>query len=76
MKSALTLILSLAAVLLGSSCSPSLARVKPYERGVLAKPVMSESMDPLQTAMTEHAYFSREASFGGGGVGGGGCGCN
>jgi hypothetical protein len=50
--------------------------VKPYERGVLAKPVMAENLDPLQKAMTEHAYFSREASFGGGGVGGGGCGCN
>lgn len=58
------------------SCSPDLARVKPYERGVLAKPVMAESLDPLQKAMTEHAYFSREASFGGSGVGGGGCGCN
>ncbi len=59
-----------------SSCSQQLVRVKPYERGVLAKPVMSETLDPLQKAMTEHAYFSREASFGGGGVGGGGCGCN
>jgi len=58
------------------SCSPSLERVKPYERGILAKPVMTESIDPLGKAMTEHAYFSREGSFGGGGVGGGGCGCN
>jgi hypothetical protein len=37
---------------------------------------MADSLDPLGTAMTDHAYFSREASFGGGGVGGGGCGCN
>jgi hypothetical protein len=59
-----------------SACSPSLVRVKPYDRGTLAKPVMAASLDPLQKAMTEHAYFSREASFGGGGVGGGGCGCN
>lgn len=59
-----------------ASCSPQLERVKPFERGTLAKPVMSETLDPLQKAMTEHAYFSREASFGGGGVGGGGCGCN
>lgn len=71
-----TLLFPIAAAALASSCSPALARVKPYERGTLAKPVMSESMDPLLTAMTEHAYFSREASFGGGGVGGGGCGCN
>lgn len=58
------------------ACSPALVRVKPYERGNLAKPIMEEDLNPLQTAMTEHAYFSREASFGGGGVGGGGCGCN
>ena len=67
---------ALGAALALSSCSPTLARVKQYERGHLAKPVMSSEHFGLQTAMTEHAYFSREASFGGGGVGGGGCGCN
>lgn len=71
------LIISSAIVLTGlGACSPQLVRVKPYERSTLARPVMAESLDPLQKAMTEHAYFSREASFGGGGVGGGGCGCN
>lgn len=64
------------ASLMAAACSPQLERVKPYERGTLAKPVMAESLDPLQKAMTEHAYFSREGSYGGGGVGGGGCGCN
>ncbi len=59
-----------------NSCSESLVRVKQYQRGTLARPVMAESLDPLQKSMTEHAYFSREATFGGGGVGGGGCGCN
>lgn len=69
--------LTIAAVLAGlSSCADQLVRVKPYERGNLAKPVMADNLDPLQKAMTEHAYFSREAAFGGGGVGGGGCGCN
>ncbi len=68
-------LLALLTLALGA-CSPALVRVKPYERGTLAKTVMAESLDPLQKAMTEHAYFSREASFGGGGVGGGGCGCN
>lgn len=63
--------------LVGSvSCSPQLVRVKPYERGNLSREVMSSDLDPLLKAMTEHAYFSREASSGGGGVGGGGCGCN
>lgn len=72
MKS-LLLLLPLAAL---ASCSQTLTRVQPYERGTLAKSVMAPDRDPLQRAMTEHAYFSREASFGGGGVGGGGCGCN
>lgn len=71
MKAASFLILAV----LGS-CSPALVRVQPYERGTLSKPVMADSSNPLETAMTDHAYFSREASFGGGGVGGGGCGCN
>jgi hypothetical protein len=59
-----------------SNCSDRLVRVQPYERGNLAGPLMVPNRDPLFKAMTEHAYFSREASFGGGGVGGGGCGCN
>ncbi len=58
------------------SCSTNLARVKQFERGRFAKPVMGDTNDPIHYAMTEHAYFSREGSFGGGGVGGGGCGCN
>lgn len=69
------LILLIPAIAL-SACSPALVRVQPYERGTLAKPVMADSLDPLRAAMTDHAYFSREGSFGGGGVGGGGCGCN
>ncbi|MDB6133942.1 MAG: lipoprotein [Verrucomicrobiales bacterium] len=76
MKKLLLPLLPLILLLPLGGCSHALVRVKPYERGNLAKPVMLESMDPLQTAMTEHAYFSREAGFGGGGVGGGGCGCN
>ena len=76
MKHPFPFFLLLGGMLSLSSCADSLVRVKPYERGNLARPIMAESMDPLQTAMTEHAYFSREAGFGGGGVGGGGCGCN
>ncbi|MES2598223.1 MAG: DUF4266 domain-containing protein [Verrucomicrobiota bacterium] len=65
-----------AVLLLLSSCSNHLMRVKPYERGNLANPLMDAGRDPLLLAMSQHAYFSREGSFGGGGVGGGGCGCN
>ena len=71
-----TLAALLALGLCVSSCSSQLVRVKPYERGNLAKPVMAADRDALLTAMTMHAYFSREAASGGGGLGGGGCGCN
>lgn len=50
--------------------------VQPWERGNLADATMRPDRDPLQASMTEHIYFSREASSGGRGVGGGGCGCN
>jgi hypothetical protein len=76
MKHPTSSLFALFAVVSLSSCAESLVRVKPFDRGHLARHVMAESLDPLQTAMTEHAYFSREAGFGGGGVGGGGCGCN
>jgi hypothetical protein len=73
-----TILLTTAAmtVMMLSSCSQHLVRVKPYQRGNLANPLMDAGRDSLLLAMTQHAYFSREASFGGGGVGGGGCGCN
>ena len=76
MKSASKILLAILAATGLCSCSEKLCRVKPYERGNLASPLMANDRDPLLKAMTEHAYFSREASFGGGGVGGGGCGCN
>jgi len=60
------------ALLLASGCST----VKPYERAAFASYEMRPDRDPLATAMSEHIYFSREASTGGRGVGGSGCGCN
>ncbi|MGB0143989.1 MAG: DUF4266 domain-containing protein [Akkermansiaceae bacterium] len=48
----------------------------PAERANLATKVMSPESDPLGDAMSDHMYFSREASQGGNGIGGGGCGCN
>jgi Domain of unknown function (DUF4266) len=50
--------------------------VKPWERDVLAKEEMQLISDPLEVAIDEHIYFSKEASSGGRGFGGGGCGCN
>lgn len=52
------------------------ATVHPWERATLADYTMRPDRDGLATAMTEHIYFSREASSGGRGVGGSGCGCN
>jgi hypothetical protein len=60
-------------VLLGlASC----AGVQPWERDVLARPEMSLDNAPLDAAIDDHIYFSKEASSGGRGFGGGGCGCN
>jgi hypothetical protein len=50
--------------------------VEPWERDVLARPEMSLDAYPLDAAIDDHVYFSKEASSGGRGFGGGGCGCN
>jgi hypothetical protein len=62
----------IAAASLFSGC----ATVQPWQRGNLADYTMRQDRDPLNNSMSEHVYFSREASTGGRGVGGGGCGCN
>lgn len=54
----------------------ALARLKPWERDILARPDMSWEPDPLQALRRAHIYFSKEASLSGGSTGGGGCGCN
>lgn len=50
--------------------------VKPYEREMLADPIMGLSRDPVSDAHLEHVYDVREAARGGGLSQGGGCGCN
>jgi hypothetical protein len=52
------------------------AGVQPWDRDVLARPDMQIVSDPLEAAVDDHIYFSKEASSGGQGFGGGGCGCN
>ena len=49
---------------------------KPWDRGELAKRYMRFDGYPLELALDEHIYFSKEASSGGSGFAGGGCGCN
>jgi len=50
--------------------------VEPWQRDVLARPDMALDANPLDAAIDDHIYFSKEASSGGRGFGGGGCGCN
>ena len=66
----------LASAFFTGCANPSLVRVKPWERATLTEYSMRPDRDPLQTALAEHIYFSRETSTGGRGVGGSGCGCN
>lgn len=66
-------LLAFAALLLGGCAAPP---VQPWEKGDLAKPSMSFSMDTLDDHFTQHIYNSRENASGGYGAGGGGCGCN
>lgn len=52
------------------------AQVKPYEREVLADPIMSFSRDPLSDQYLNHVYDVREGARGATTTQGGGCGCN
>ena len=66
--------LCLMAAVITSGCS-SLG-VKPWQRDQLAREDMQLSSDPLDAAIDDHMYFSKEASSGGRSFAGGGCGCN
>jgi hypothetical protein len=50
--------------------------VKPWQRDVLAREDMQLDANPLDAAIDDHLYFSKEASSGGRSFAGGGCGCN
>ena len=67
----------LSTVLLLAVCAGcSSMGVEPWERDILAKDEMQLTTDPIEAAIDDHIYFSKEASSGGRGFGGGGCGCN
>ncbi|WP_347986938.1 DUF4266 domain-containing protein [Methylomonas sp. AM2-LC] len=69
----LTLPLFLTLGTLSCACT----EVQPWERGNLAKPVMAADPLPLQSAIRQHNYASREAAgAASSGASGGGCGCN
>ena len=50
--------------------------VKPWQRDMLAREEMRLDANPLDAAIDDHMYFSKEASSGGRSFAGGGCGCN
>jgi hypothetical protein len=50
--------------------------VKAFDRDLLARDEMRLDANPVDAAIDEHMYFSKEASSGGRSYAGGGCGCN
>ena len=63
-------------LLFGLLLSAGCARVKPYERELLAKPTMTFQPDPYEDVLDLHMLEAREGAVGGYGSAGGGCGCN
>ena len=63
----------------GALVAPSLqatGKIKAWQRGYLADPIMNLDGDPLTKVIKEHIHASKEAAAGDGGASGGGCGCN
>ena len=72
--SLLSFLLLSGACAIASGCSSM--GVKPWQRDILARDEMQLNASPLDTAIDDHLYFSKEASSGGRSFAGGGCGCN
>lgn len=72
--------LALALLLLASlpltGCGRVEPWVKPYERELLADPIMAWERDPVSNSYMRHVYEAREGARGAMGGAGGGCGCN
>ena len=73
-RSRLNYLCAVLAVINVTGCS-SLG-VKPWQRDILAREDMQLGSYPLDAAIDDHTYFSKEASSGGRSFAGGGCGCN
>lgn len=67
-------LLLLTAAMLAGGCGT--LGVKPWQHEVLSREEMQLNADPLDAAIDDHVYFSKEASSGGRSFAGGGCGCN
>jgi hypothetical protein len=71
-----SLAVALVALGLGACAEGHRLGAKPWDRGELAKRCLRFDGYPLEAAIDDHIYFSKEASSGGAGFAGGGCGCN
>lgn len=71
----LTRLTFIATLVLGAAGCSTLG-VKPWQREVLAQPAMALDAEPIDAAIDDHIYFSKEATSGGRSAAGGGCGCN
>lgn len=72
MNSIIKLSILLSCIFILSACT----FVGAWEKGNLSRPEMAFIPDPMEQRMSEHIYFSKEASSSGSAVSGGGCGCN
>lgn len=68
--------IGIAAAALALALLPACATVPPWERGTLAKPVMSVDDPPQEKTQKLRTYSAKEGGAAATGVGGGGCGCN
>lgn len=50
--------------------------VEPWQKDKLARREMSFVVDPLESKMSDHVHFAKEATSAGAELAGGGCGCN
>jgi hypothetical protein len=73
-KTYLHLVVALGVLALVSGCATF--GVEPWDRDLLARDEMRLDANPVDAAIDEHLYFSKEASSGGRSYAGGGCGCN
>jgi hypothetical protein len=67
--------LAAAGLLALSACAPLEPWVKPYERELLADPIMAIDPDPVSSSYMDHVFEVREGAKGATGGAGGGCGC-
>ena len=69
-------IVALIAAVLALAGGCAATAVRPWDRDLLAERKMRFIPQPLEYAVDEHIYFSKEGSMGGMDPDGGGCGCN